>query len=191
MSSPSQTGGSLSGTFYNLQNKRTLPREVLKWMQGLDLSYSVKDYRKDISNGFLIAEIVSRYEPGRIPMHAFENTQNAARRDNNWNQLHLFFRKNTLRDVRIAPEEYTNIMRTNDPKSELLYHFVCRLYSVCTKRTLPENAPLADLPPTQANNPNHTDSYLLKEDGLEKMEASNVLANSGNRPNAVDSSKVE
>lgn len=103
MSSPSKTMSSLgNNTFYNLQNKRTLPREVLKWMQGLDLSYSVKDYRKDMSNGFLIGEIISRYEPGRIPMHAFENSQNAARRDNNWNQLHLFFRKQALREVTIA-----------------------------------------------------------------------------------------
>lgn len=96
-----------------------------------------------------------------------------------------------MREVRIAAEEYAAVMRGADPKSEQLHQLVCRLYSVCTKRTLPENAPLADLPPTQANNPNLTASYLLKEDGLEKMEASNVLANSGNRPNAVDSSKVE
>jgi hypothetical protein len=190
MTSANQTGSSMGGTFYNLQNKRTLPREVLKWMQGLDLSYSVKDYRKDMSNGFLIAEIISRYEPGRIPMHSFENTQNAARRDNNWNQLHLFFRKYTLRDVRILPEEYTAIMRGTDPKSEQLHQFACRLYSVCTKRTLPENAPLVDLPPTQVNNPNLTASYLLKEDGLEKLENSNVLANSNNRPNPLDNSKL-
>lgn len=170
MSSPTKTMSSVgNNTFYNLQNKRTLPREVLKWMQGLDLSYSVKDYRKDMSNGFLIGEIISRYEPGRIPMHSFENSQNAARRDNNWNQLHLFFRKQTLREVNIGGEEYGAIMKGNDHKSEQLYNFVCRLYSICTKRTLPENAPIIDLPPTQVNNPNLTASYLLKEDGLEKL----------------------
>jgi len=34
---------------------------------------------------------------------------------------------------------------------------------ICTKRNLPENAPILDLPPTQVNNPNLTASYLLKD----------------------------
>jgi hypothetical protein len=44
---------------------------------------------------------------------------------------------------------------------------------------------VADLPPTQANNPNLTASYLLKEDGLEKLDNSNVLATSLNKSRQV------
>lgn len=50
-------------------------------------------------------------------MHAFENSQNVGRRENNWNQLHLFFRKHTLREVQIGGEEYVHVMKGTDPKS--------------------------------------------------------------------------
>ena len=85
----------------------------------------------------MIGEIISRYEPGKIPMHAFQNSQNQSRKDNNWNLLQLFFRKYELRRVKIEDSEYTLIKNNNDPKSEQLYEFICRLFSVCTKRTLP------------------------------------------------------
>lgn len=72
----------------------TLPREILKWIQGLDLSYSVKDFRKDLKNGFLVAEIFSRYHPGRIQMHSFDNSHNSERKRNNWHLISLFLAKN-------------------------------------------------------------------------------------------------
>ena len=102
-------------------------------------------------------------------MHAFQNSQNQARRDNNWNLLNQFFTKYELRKVMIDPSEYQKIQDGRDSKSEQLFEFVCRLYSVCTKRNVPENAPPLDLPPTQSKNPNLTASYLLREDGLEKL----------------------
>lgn len=111
-------------------------------------------------------------------MHAFDNSQNQGRRDNNWNQLKLFFTKFTVKEVMIDFNEYDRIFEGKDPKSEQLYQFICRLYSVCTKRAIPETATNADLPPTQSNNPNLTASYLLKDEGLERLNNSG-----GSNPN--------
>lgn len=52
------------------------------------------------------------------------------------------------------------------------------MYTVCTKRTIQENPPVLDLPPTQNSNPNLTQSYLLKDDGLEKLDNSRQNNNS-------------
>jgi hypothetical protein len=43
---------------------------------------------------------------------------------------------------------------------------------------------MLDLPPTQANNPNLTTSYLLRDDGLEKLENSGVQSNNSGLNNS-------
>eukprot|EP00927_Polykrikos_kofoidii_P044363 TRINITY_DN38346_c0_g1_i1.p1 TRINITY_DN38346_c0_g1~~TRINITY_DN38346_c0_g1_i1.p1 ORF type:complete len:832 (-),score=162.57 TRINITY_DN38346_c0_g1_i1:128-2623(-) len=117
-----------------------LPREVLKWMQSLDLSYSVKNVKRDFSNGFLVAEIFSRYFPADIAMHTFENGNKQSSKKDNWEQLFRFFKK---KNIPITQLDFEPVLASRGGSAVML---LTKIYTLLTKRQVPTFV-VQELPP--------------------------------------------
>uniref|UniRef100_A0A452VFN4 Spermatogenesis-associated protein 4 n=1 Tax=Ursus maritimus TaxID=29073 RepID=A0A452VFN4_URSMA len=71
-----------------------LSRSVLRWLQGLDLTFFPRNVSRgrseDFSNGFLIAEIFTIYYPWDLKLSSFENGTSLKVKLDNWAQLEQF-----------------------------------------------------------------------------------------------------
>lgn len=88
--------------------KYSFPREIIKWIQTLNLEYSFKDIKRDLQNGYFIAEIFSRYFPEKISMHSYKNSNSKKFKNDNWNQLKKLFDKMNFVITQRIIEEITS-----------------------------------------------------------------------------------
>ena len=65
--------------------------------------------RSDFSNGFLVAEILSRYYPSEVALHSFDPAAtNVARKRDAWELILKLTRVRLRRDARLRPERTTS-----------------------------------------------------------------------------------
>lgn len=143
-----------------------LPRDVLRWIQSLDLAYSVKTVKRDFSNGFLVAEIFSRYYAREIQMHAYDNGTAAKSKRDNWAQLIKVFRKIGLPDL--VNEEKAHWIASLEDGAACT--FLCKAYTALTGRAIQT----ATKKPTQGREPGYAKDISLTK--VRKAMKSNALS---------------
>lgn len=109
-----------------------LPRVILRWIQELDLTFSIRNPARDLSNGFAVAEILSRYFPDEVSLHSFEPGISLKARQDNWDQILKVLHRNSLGSV------------SNELVSRVIHHsgdsaieFMVFLYAELTKSPRP------------------------------------------------------
>ncbi|KAK2179965.1 hypothetical protein NP493_464g01049 [Ridgeia piscesae] len=116
-----------------------LPREVLKWLQSLDLSWQIKCPKWDFSNGYLLAEIFSWYFPQDIEMHNYNTGDSLFSKQLNWMVLKLFIKRSKL-DI---PNEYIEAtLHCKEGGAVLLME---RVYQILTNRKIRKVVPEYDI----------------------------------------------
>ncbi|CAK9071737.1 Spermatogenesis-associated protein 4 (Testis and spermatogenesis cell-related protein 2) (Testis spermatocyte apoptosis-related gene 2 protein) [Durusdinium trenchii] len=113
-----------------MSHANALPREVLRWLQGLDLSYSVRHVKRDFSNGFLFAEVFSRYYESDVNVHGFSNGTGSSAKNDNWFQLRRLCDK---WGVDCSPERVNNIIHCKDGAA---VEFIEELFTLLTERKI-------------------------------------------------------
>lgn len=120
-----------------------LPRELVRWIQTLDLPLPIKNAKRDLCNGYLFAEICARYWTG-FEMHSFENKLSKPNKEANWKVLRRYFAKHAF-DV-----EESLIVKVIECEDGAAENMLFALYRALTKREIqvfpPSHEPEVDVP---------------------------------------------
>mmetsp|Transcript_18548 Transcript_18548/g.16142 ORF Transcript_18548/g.16142 Transcript_18548/m.16142 type:complete len:116 (+) Transcript_18548:28-375(+) len=109
-----------------------LPREVIHWLDRLDLAYSVRNCRRDLANGFIVAEILSRYFPKEINIYSYDNGLKNSKKLDNWQRISKILK---AKDLEIPKEEFEPVVYYAKGAAELVLK---KLYEFLEKRKWPE-----------------------------------------------------
>lgn len=186
-------------------NRLHLPREVVKWIQSLDLSYKIRSINRDLANGFCVAEILSRYPVPNIPkdsspytlnitnyyrvnMQEFSNGSSYSERSTNWKHITNILTK--YYQMPISPEIPSKIINF---APNAAFEFLLVLYKFLTKKEanvlnkidetnkFKQYAEMELLPkymrPTASLLIRDTEVQRIKDDLIRKREVENILEN--------------
>jgi hypothetical protein len=108
----------------------TLPREVNIWLQSLNLTYKIQNPKRDLSNGWVFAEILCRHFPSEVEMYQFDNGFKLEKKRNNWEHLQKFFNR---KGIPVTVTDWDPVMHC---APNAAYELLKKFYSILKGRTI-------------------------------------------------------
>lgn len=106
----------------------TYPRELHLWLQSLNLTYKINNPKRDLTNGWVIAEIFSRHYPDEIEMYQYDNGFKLDKKINNWEHLGKFFKRKNI------PIDFTDYDPVIHQAPDAAYKLLKKVYKIVTGR---------------------------------------------------------
>jgi len=109
------------------------PRELLKWLQSLNITSSIKNVKFDFGNGYVVAEILNRYYPSDVRLNSFDTGQSKNCRKENWQLLKRMFNKF---NIQVAESDINELINTRMSSGETAVRIISTLYSFFLKKNI-------------------------------------------------------
>ncbi|ORX81374.1 hypothetical protein BCR32DRAFT_12265 [Anaeromyces robustus] len=109
------------------------PRELLKWLQSLNITSSIKNIKFDFGNGYVIAEILNRYYPLDVRLNSYDTGQSKNCRKENWQLLKRMFNKF---GIPVLENDINELINTRMTSGEEAVRITSTLYSFFLKKNI-------------------------------------------------------
>jgi len=74
-----------------------VPRVIIHWLQSLELTLPYNYPKRDLADGRVVAEIFNHYYQNQINIDLLYSSPSFKHREDNWNQLQKFFKKQNIK----------------------------------------------------------------------------------------------
>lgn len=154
-------------------SKALIPREVSKWFDKLDLTYAIRNLTRDLANGFVVAEILSRYFSAEVDIYQYYNGLKIEKRIDNWQRITKVLNKNGFACTNLDYEPVIYL------KKNAALEFIKRLYEFLERRTLIEMPdPMEEKRKlVQPHYFKETATMLMKDTELDRIEEKKIQFN--------------
>ncbi|RKP18359.1 hypothetical protein ROZALSC1DRAFT_29945 [Rozella allomycis CSF55] len=105
-------------------------RDLIIWLQSLDLGSSFKNIKRDFGNGYMIAQILVHYFPKDVHMPAFYSGTSSQAKKNNWEQIEKIIKK---KESEFRMDKHILVGAAAGDEQQLL-NFLVHLHSVLQNR---------------------------------------------------------